>query len=622
MRYLGNKSKLLSFIESVIKKYNINGEIFADFFSGTSSVGDHFKSKYTILANDYMYFSKIIADAKLLNASVPKFNFFIKKYNIHPIDYFNNKQYKAKKNFFIFQNYTPKGNRMYITEENAIKIDGIRLDIEELFKDDIFDYPEYSYLLASLIESVLKVSNTTGTYQAFLKFWETRSLKKFKLIPLEINEVDHIGDNKTFCKNSNIWVREIEGDIAYLDPPYTINQYTNSYHLLETIARYDYPEIFGKTGRRKDRELSDYSNKSKAIYAFEDLIRQLQFKHILVSYSNQSILSIEELVDLFSKFALDKKVYVEYKNYREYSTNNQSLKGNGESLKECVIYFQKDFKINKSPLNYSGSKDLVANKIFKYLPLHFSTFVDAMGGAFNIGANVQAIEKVIYNEYNPFIFSIIDFIIKTNPKELIEKIEEVVNKFELKKKDKDAYIRFRDFYNNFEKTPLNLFVLQIYSFQNIIRFNNSFEMNTPVGNNEYCKSIKERILDFKVKTKNIEIYNRSYDELPIETFPKDTLFYFDPPYFITKAEYNDGKRGFIGWNSDEESKLMGYLNSLNEKGFKFMLSNVIEHNGKMHNILIEWIKSHNYKIYTIGQTGSKYPRKEVLITNYDYWETL
>ena len=622
MRYLGNKSKLLSFIENVIKKYNIDGEIFADFFSGTSSVGDYFKGKYTILANDYMYFSKIIADAKLLNASVPKFNFFIKKYNIHPIDYFNNKQYQAQKNFFIFKNYTPKGNRMYITEENAIKIDGIRLDIEELFKDDIFNYPEYSYLLASLIESVLKVSNTTGTYQAFLKFWETRSLKKFQLIPLEINEVDHIRENKTFCKNSNIWVREIEGDIAYLDPPYTINQYTNSYHLLETIARYDYPEIFGKTGRRKDRELSYYSNKSKAIYAFEDLVRQLQFKHILVSYSNQSILSIEELVDLFSKFALDKKVYVEYKNYREYSTNNQSLKGNGEGLKECVIYFQKNFKINKSPLNYSGSKDLVANKIFKYLPLHFSTFVDAMGGAFNIGANVQAIEKVIYNEYNPFIFSIIDFIIKTSPKKLIKKIEEIVNKFELKKKDKDAYIRFRDFYNNFEKTPLNLFVLQIYSFQNIIRFNNSFEMNTPVGNNEYCKSIKERILDFKIKTKNIEIYNRSYDELPIETFPKDTLFYFDPPYFITKAEYNDGKRGFIGWNSDEESKLMGYLNNLNEKGFKFMLSNVIEHNGKMHNILIEWVKSHNYKIYTIGQTGSKYPRKEVLITNYDYWETL
>ena len=48
MRYLGNKTKLLSFIESVINKHNINGEIFADLFSGTASVGDYFKDRYNV----------------------------------------------------------------------------------------------------------------------------------------------------------------------------------------------------------------------------------------------------------------------------------------------------------------------------------------------------------------------------------------------------------------------------------------------------------------------------------------------------------------------------------------------------------------------------------------------
>lgn len=616
MRYLGNKSKLLLFIDDVINKYNIEGETFADLFSGTCSVGDYFKDRYRIISNDYMYFSKIIAEAKLLNKETPKFEKFKKIYKVSPFKFLNEKKYKAQNNFFIYKNYSPEGNRMYLTESNAIKIDGMRLDIEEYFKEDILDYKEYTFLLASLIGSVLKVSNTTGTYQAFLKFWESRALKEFEIIPLEINEVEEIRENKIFCENTNLLLRKLVGDIAYIDPPYTINQYTNSYHLLETVAKYDYPEIFGKTGRRKKRELSDYSNKKNAIYAFEDLFRQLRFKHVLLSYSNQSILSVQEIVDLASKFAVNNKVHIEYTTYREYATNNQSMKGNGRKLKECIIYFEKDFEINKSPLNYSGSKDGVADKIFKYLPEHIPVFVDAMGGAFNIGANIQAIDKVIYNEYNPFIYSIIKMIVETPAKKMIEKVEEIVKNFNLNKKDKDAYYKLREHYNEKEKTALNLFVLQIYAFQNIIRFNNSFDMNTPVGNNEYSEGIRDRILKFKVKTKNIEMYNKSYDEIDISELPQDTVFYFDPPYFITRAEYNDGRRGFIGWNSDEESKLMEYLNKLNDLGFKFMLSNVIEHNGKMHNMLIEWIESHEYKIYNIGYTGIKYPRKEVLITNY------
>ena len=77
MRYLGNKTKLLDFIESVIKKYNIEGEVFADLFSGTSSVGDFFKDKYTVIANDYMGYASVIAKAKLMNSRVPEFKKFI-----------------------------------------------------------------------------------------------------------------------------------------------------------------------------------------------------------------------------------------------------------------------------------------------------------------------------------------------------------------------------------------------------------------------------------------------------------------------------------------------------------------------------------------------------------------
>lgn len=617
MRYLGNKQRLTCFIEEIIEKYNIQGEKFADLFAGTCSVGDYFKGKYLIIANDYMYFSRVISDAKILNNCPPEFKLFRKKYDASPFDYLNNKNYEPTRNFFVYENYSPKGNRMYLSESNSVKIDGMRLDIEEFYKEGQIDYKEYAFLLASLLESVLKVSNTSGTYQAFFKFWEARSKIVYKIEPLEINSTKTVNPhNISYNEDINKLVRKISGDIAYLDPPYTITQYANSYHVLESIARYDYPELFGITGRRKKRELSNYSNKTNALIEFEDLLRQIDFEHVLISYSNQSIIKIEALVKLARLFAIDGIVHIEKCKYREYATNNISHKGKAEQLKEYIIYFKKNRSINKSPLNYSGSKDIVLPKIFKSLPKHVGTFVDAMGGAFNVGGNLFAIDKVVYNEFNPFVFEIMKMFNDSDCKDIVSQIESIVYKFKLSKKAKDEYLVFRNHYNKREKTAINLFVLQIYAFQNMIRFNKDLEINTPVGNNEYCEGIRDRILNFNVKAPQVEYKLGSYRDIDIMNIPKDTVLYFDPPYFITKAEYNDGKRGMEGWNAQKESELLSYLFELDKEGFKFILSNVIHHNGSTHHILIEWINTHGYNVIEIGETGIKYPRNEVLITNY------
>lgn len=617
MRYLGNKKNLLSFIQQVIEKYNIQGSTFADLFSGTGSVGDEFKETYTVLSNDYMYFSKVISEAKLLNPGVPKFKKFVKKYEKTPFQWLNGKEYIPNDSYFVYNNYTPRADRMYLTEENALKIDGMRLDIEEFFQEGIISKPEYSYLLASLLESVTKVSNTSGTYQAFFKFWESRALKKFVLMPLEMKEALSVSkDNKCFNLDSNKLVRQISGDIAYIDPPYTITQYTNSYHVLETIARYDNPELFGKTGRRVKREFSGYSNKSKAYYEFEDLFRQINFTHVLVSYSNQSIVPLDELVKLASKFAIDGIVEVETNNYREYSSNNSSMKGDGKKLQEVIIYFKKDMTINKSPLNYAGSKNDVIPKIFKLLPKHVTTFVDAMGGAFNVGANATALTKVVYNEYNPFVFEMIKMIVDTPANELIKNVEQVINKFSLKKKEKQAYECLRNYYNNEEQTAINLYTLNIYSFQNILRFNQAKKYNTPIGNNEFNEGYRNRITNFIPRVAEIEMNLGSYSEIDFTKFDDYTVFYFDPPYLVTTAGYNDGKRGFDGWDAEQEANLLKYLTELDLAGKRFMLSNVLEHNGKTNHLLTEWIQYHSFNVNTIGETGIKYPRREVLITNY------
>ena len=620
MRYLGNKTKLLDFIEEVIKKYSIEGEVFADLFSGTSSVGDYFKDKYTVIANDYMGFASAIAKAKLLNSSIPDFLGFKAKFDMGVFEWLNSRKYAPSVEYFIYNNYTPVGGRMYFTEENAVKIDGMRIDIENLYEEGIISEREYFFLISSLLESVLKVSNTSGTYQAFFKFWEQRSLKDFVIEPLEMFEKELHGKNIVYNENTNRLIRNISGDIAYIDPPYTITQYTNSYHMLETITRYDTPAIFGKTGRRCNRELSRYSNKQNVAAEFEDLFRQIDFTHVLISYSNQSLITLDTLVEMAKKFAVNGEVYVETSAYREYSTNNSSYKGTDDKLKEALIYFRKERNINKSPLNYSGSKDQLLPMIVKQLPKHIGTFVDAMGGAFNVGANIVAMDKVYYLEYNRYVYEIIDFLVNTNPEEVVRQVEEIVANYKLKKKDRDAYLRLRNHYNEKEKTAINLFVLQIYAFQNMIRFNSSQKMNTPVGNNEYSEGITSRITNFRVRSPEFELVLGPYNARHFTEFPEDTLFYFDPPYFITNAEYNDGKRGLEGWNANNEVELLAYIHELDKAGYKFMLSNVVSHNGKVHHVLLDWIKEHGYNLINIGKTGIKYPREEVVITNYDIFD--
>lgn len=620
MRYIGNKAKLLHFIEKVINKYEIKGDIFADLFAGTGSVGDYFKNKYNVISNDFMYYSYVLNRAKLLNSDIPKFDNFNSKYNSCIFNWLNDKKYEQNKHFFIYNNYTPKGNRMFFTENNGLKIDGIRINIEELYRDLVINENEYYFLLASLLESITKVSNTSGTYEAFFKFWESRATKDFAIEPLEFNKVSTKSLNTIYNQDSNTIIRKIKGDILYIDPPYSVTQYASAYHILETVARYDFPDIKGVGGKRdKSKYISLYSRKQFALEQFEDLFRQAEFKHILVSYSNQSIVPIDELVELARLFSLDNIVHVEDVNYKEYQNHRSSNKSAGNALKEVIIYFKKDIDFAKSPLNYSGSKDKLLLNIIREMPKHIGTFVDVMGGAFNVGTNIVAIEKIVYNEINDKVFGIIEWLLLNDKNDIISSIEKNISKFKLTKRGKKEYLLLRDYYNNEKHEALFLYVLHMYGFQNMIRFNNSQKFNTPIGVAGYSDDIKNRILSFNTKTNinKIELKNGCYTDIKWEEYPFDTVFYFDPPYFITSAAYNDGKRGMKGWNGDSEIELLSVLTKLDKLNYKFILSNVLHHRDKTNHILIEWIEEHNFKVVNAGTSGWRYAKNEVLIKNFE-----
>ena len=618
LRYLGNKTRLLAFIESVIEKYNIQGKTFGDLLAGTGSVGDYFKNKYEIISNDFLYYSYAINRAKLENNKTPTFSKFIEKFEKNIFEYLNGMTFEPNNKYFIYNNYTPVGGRMFFTESNGLKIDGIRITIEELYKQQWIDEQEYFFLIASLIQSVTRYSNTSGTYEAFFKFWDPRAEKPFTLLPLEFEEYeDSDFKHKVYNEDTNKLVRRIQGDIAYIDPPYTVTQYVSAYHMLETIAKYDFPKIKGVGGKRdRGDKNSLYARRTAAKEQFEDLLRQLNFKHILISYSNQALVPLEELVEIARMFAKDQKVEVEYYQYQEYRNHRSSNKSNGRKLKEVIIYFEKDRELMKSPLNYSGSKDTLLPQILKELPYSIDTFVDVMGGAFNVGANVTAKKEVVYNELNPYVFSVIEWLINNKHSVLIKEIEDIIKKFNLNKGDKEHYLILRDYYNNVDNSPKYLYALHMYSFQNMIRFNNSQKFNTPIGVAGYSDDIKERINEFKVRTPKLTMTNYDYTQIDWESYDKGTVFYFDPPYFITSASYNDGRRGMKGWSADEEVKLLNTLNYLNTKGHKFMLSNVMSHRGKTNHLLQKWVEEHGFRVVEIGTSGWRYKKNEILVLNY------
>ena len=278
----------------------------------------------------------------------------------------------------------------------------------------------------------------------------------------------------------------------------------------------------------------------------------------------------------------------------------------------------------KSPLNYTGGKTKLLPQILPLFPDKVGTFVDLFCGGCNVGANVNA-NKVIYNDYMSQIIELFKNWKDTNLEDTIQYIETQIEKFNLTKQNQEGFLELRKQYNEYRDIR-DLFVLVAYAFNHQIRFNSKGEYNMPFGKDrsEYNKNMKTNLINFitRIQEQDSTFLNKSFDELNIEEFTKDTFVYADPPYLITVASYNENG----GWNEQMEYKLLEYLDKCSENGIKFALSNVLEMNDKSNDILKKWAQEKGYNIhhlnYTYGNCNYHKLDKtvgltdEVLITNY------
>lgn len=310
MNYMGNKTKLLDFIDTTIQKYvveNTHDLVLCDLFAGTGSVGNYFRTKFKyIISNDIEFYAYL-------------FNLFqLKQYRTHSeltvfIEEFM-KNLPIIEDGFIYKNYClgSGSKRYYFSDKNGKLIDSIIQKAKTLN-----DYDRHT-VLAVLCMNISKVANTGANYSAFLKHDKHKS---GKTLSMSVPPYDNLNsrDNLVFNQDAEALIPFIHSNcfdgVLYLDPPYNRRNYSTNYHLLNTIAKNETFTPNGITGLPPNIYVSPFCKKTEAKKSLEHIIKNANFKYIFLSYNNEGILSLKEIEKVMSKYGT---YHLESKPYRRF----------------------------------------------------------------------------------------------------------------------------------------------------------------------------------------------------------------------------------------------------------------------------------------------------------------
>lgn len=330
-RYLGNKYKLLPWIKKIVEDNCKDVESVFDVFAGTGSVASAFKDKRLVVcdmmkSNYYTalcWFSPQPIDRDKLSR-------LLSEYNSYDSSHESN---------YMSENFSDT----YFNLSTCQKIGYIRDDIELKLQNGEVNEREHACVLTSLFYAMDRISHTCGHYDSFIQ-----DRKYDGVLELRLPENDYFLNscNQIFCSDSNLVADKVQADIAYLDPPYNSRQYCDAYHLLENVAIWNKPEVFG-VAKKMDRSSmkSKYCKSVLAAIALEDLVRKLDCKYILFSYNNNgkklqcrsnAKLTDDEIVRILS---IRGDVQIFTTDYRGFDAGKSEMnKDNQERLFLCSVH--------------------------------------------------------------------------------------------------------------------------------------------------------------------------------------------------------------------------------------------------------------------------------------------
>ena len=345
-RYIGSKTRIADeIIEYISETMTLSDSAyFIDAFSGTGCVAEKAALHgWPVYINDMMKNAVVMSEARLLAASDAQFSEFGGYSAV--IDILNN---LPGREGFIWREYSPassiyhENERKYFTEENAKKIDAITEQIHIWKNRGRISEKECTLLLSDLIRAVNDVANIAGTYGCFLSQWTAQANDMLHL------SVSSLKNEPVVFKATNADVFQVdsdEQDIVYFDPPYTKRQYASYYHILETIVCGDQPEVSGVSGLRpwKDKA-SVFCYKTKALKALTQLIIQQRAKRVVLSYSNEGHVQLDDLTAALKPYG-EVKV-IELKTIGRYRPNKTAVDNKAE-VNEYLVDFWRKQEINE-----------------------------------------------------------------------------------------------------------------------------------------------------------------------------------------------------------------------------------------------------------------------------------
>jgi len=342
--------------------------VFLDPFAGSGSVARLARYLgYRVLANDWEHYAYVLNYAHLGISRTEAQGLF--RANGGPeaiLAELNALGEPAEADRYISRYYAParteaadyRRERLFYTRENALIIDAVRSRIEAMYPGPVGEGgatirsgKEKMLLLAALLYPCATHTNTSGVFKACHKGFGGHSgdalgriLRPIRLqVPVLIDSAE---PGEVGCEDAVKFVRSRPADLCYLDPPYNQHQYGSNYHLLNTIALWDRPQVDNelrsdgrlkhKAGIRRDwnKTRSEFCYRRSAPEAFRRLLEQIDARHIVLSYNTEGIIPFDELVDLMSSQG---RVELHGNEYVKYRGGKQSLSRQVHNLEFVLV---------------------------------------------------------------------------------------------------------------------------------------------------------------------------------------------------------------------------------------------------------------------------------------------
>ena len=287
IKYLGSKRRLVPVLGDLFARSGASTAL--DLFTGTTRVAQEFKRRGAdVTAVDTARYAEVFARCHIATDGAT-------------VD-------RRQLDEALAHLSSLPGTPGYVTETFCVRsryfqpFNGERIDaIRDALAADFADSPLYPILLTSLIDAADRVDSTTGLQMAYVKEWSPRSFNRLELRVPELLD----GPGRAVRGDATEVVHQLpEVDLAYLDPPYNQHRYFTNYHIWETLVAWDAPEPYGVACKRMDSRdsatKSAFNVKREMPLALRQLIAGVRAEVVVLSYNNESWVTLDELVDMCS----------------------------------------------------------------------------------------------------------------------------------------------------------------------------------------------------------------------------------------------------------------------------------------------------------------------------------